>query len=36
MVAGGPRIVIEVPDDGEPAIRVLGQDGATVLQLPAY
>ena len=31
---GRPRIVIEVPDDGEPAIRILGEDGAILLRLP--
>ena len=31
---GRPRIVIEVPHDGEPAIRILGEDGAILSRLP--
>ena len=32
--AGRPRIVLEAPKDGAPAIRVLGEDGGVVLSLP--
>ena len=31
---GRPRIVIEAPGDGDPAIRILDEEGATVLRLP--
>ncbi|MCW8127354.1 hypothetical protein [Microbulbifer halophilus] len=31
---GRPRILIETPEDGEPAIRILDETGETVLQLP--
>lgn len=32
---GRPRIVIEVPREGAPSIRVLDEDGAVLLRLPA-
>ena len=31
---GRPRVVIEAPDDGNPSIRILDDEGATVLRLP--
>lgn len=31
---GRPRIVIEAPREGEPSIRILDEEGATILQLP--
>ena len=32
---GRARIVIEVPRDGEPSIRILDEEGVTLLRLPA-
>lgn len=32
--AGRPRIIIESPREGEPSIRILNEEGATVLRLP--
>ena len=32
---GRARIVIEVPRDGEPSIRILDEEGVTPLRLPA-
>ena len=31
---GRPRVVIEAPDEGDPAIRILDEEGTTVLRLP--
>ena len=31
---GRPRVVIEAPRDGDPTIRILDEEGATVLRLP--
>jgi len=32
---GRPRIVLTVPEDGEPSIRVLDEEGEPMLELPA-